>query len=82
MQRLHEDDITAHLLAKGGFDHLCLKAIAEEDETTPIGLGRTHHRCKGSPSTRSGSRSACWSGRDSNTQYGWAYPSGISEFFR
>jgi hypothetical protein len=46
MQRLHEDDITAHLQAKGGFDHLCLKAIAEEDETIPIGLDRVHHRRK------------------------------------
>jgi hypothetical protein len=49
MQRLHEDDITAVLQAKGGFDHLNLKAIAEEDEAIPIGLGRTHHRRKGEP---------------------------------
>ena len=30
MQRLHEHDLTGHLLAKGGWHHLCLPAIAEE----------------------------------------------------
>lgn len=30
MQRLHVDDLTAHLLDKGGFTHLCLPAIATE----------------------------------------------------
>ena len=32
MQRLHEDDLTGHLLAKGGWTHLSLPAIAEIDE--------------------------------------------------
>ena len=31
MQRLHEDDLTGHLEAKGGWDQLVLPAIAEED---------------------------------------------------
>lgn len=29
MQRLHEHDLTGHLLAKGGWHHLCLPAVAE-----------------------------------------------------
>lgn len=32
MQRLHEEDLTGHLLAKGGWEHLCLPMIAEKDE--------------------------------------------------
>ena len=31
MQRLHENDLTGHLLAQGGWTHLRLPAIAEED---------------------------------------------------
>jgi predicted phage terminase large subunit-like protein len=37
MQRLHEDDLTGHLLRKGGWDHLCLPAIAEKDEVIEKG---------------------------------------------
>ena len=33
MQRPHEDDLTGHLLARGGWDHLSLLAVAEQDET-------------------------------------------------
>ncbi len=29
MQRLHPDDLSGHLLEKGGFEHLCLPAIAK-----------------------------------------------------
>lgn len=29
MQRLHAADLTGHLLAKGGWEHLCLPAVAE-----------------------------------------------------
>ena len=29
MQRLHADDLTGHLLAKGGWEHLCIPALAE-----------------------------------------------------
>ena len=36
-QRLHEDDLTGHLLAKGGWRHLCLPLVAEARETYPIG---------------------------------------------
>lgn len=32
MQRLHEDDLTGHLLAQGRWDSLILPAIAEQDE--------------------------------------------------
>lgn len=31
MQRLHEDDLTGHLLAKGGWEHLRIPLIADED---------------------------------------------------
>jgi predicted phage terminase large subunit-like protein len=36
-QRLHEDDLSGHLLAKGGWTHVCLPLIAEEKTTLPIG---------------------------------------------
>ena len=46
MQRLHEDDLTGHVLAQGGWTHLSLPAIAQEDETHTIitPFGRLHHR--------------------------------------
>lgn len=37
MQRLHARDLTGHLLAKGGWQHLCLPAIAEERQTITYG---------------------------------------------
>ena len=43
-QRLHEDDVSAHLSAKGGFRHLDLPAIAVRDEIIPLTHGRTHAR--------------------------------------
>ncbi|BBK33451.1 putative phage terminase large subunit-like protein [Stella humosa] len=46
-QRLHEEDLAGHLLAKGGFHHLCLPAIAVEDETWTLGMGRVHRRSVG-----------------------------------
>lgn len=42
-QRLHEDDLPAHMLEKG-YPHLNLPSIAEEDERIPIGADRVHHR--------------------------------------
>jgi hypothetical protein len=36
MQRLHEDDLAGRLLAKGGWPHLKIPAIAEQDERIPI----------------------------------------------
>jgi predicted phage terminase large subunit-like protein len=44
MQRLHEDDLAGHLLEAGGWEHLCLPAIAETDEEIPIGDGALVHR--------------------------------------
>ena len=38
MQRLHERDLTGHLLAKGGWTHLCLPAVAEQ--RTVLDFGR------------------------------------------
>jgi len=43
-QRLHEDDIVAHLKGKGGFRELELPAIAVKDEMIPLTYGRIHHR--------------------------------------
>ena len=47
MQRLHEDDLAGKLLREGGWQHLDLPAIAEEDQEIPIGPGVVHHRHKG-----------------------------------
>lgn len=48
MQRLHEDDLTAHLLAKNEkWVHLDLSAIALQDEIWNLPYGRTHLRSKG-----------------------------------
>ena len=38
MQRLHAHDLSGHLLAKGGWEHLCLPAVAETK--TVIDFGR------------------------------------------
>jgi hypothetical protein len=48
MQRLHEDDLTAHLLAKNEeWAHLDLSAIALQDEIWNLPYDRTHLRSKG-----------------------------------
>lgn len=47
MQRLHEDDPVGHLLAKGGWIHLNLPAIAEIRTEIPIGPGRFYVRQPG-----------------------------------
>lgn len=38
-QRLHEDDLAAYLLDKGDFEHLNLRAIAEEEDCYPLTNG-------------------------------------------
>ena len=38
MQRLHAEDLSAHLLAKGGWEHLCIPGVAETK--TVIDFGR------------------------------------------
>lgn len=40
MQRLHEDDLTGHLLAKGGWEHLCLAAVSEAHERVPFPIDK------------------------------------------
>ena len=47
MQRLHLDDLSGHLLERGGFEHLCLPAIAEKEQTIQLDYGRTHVRSPG-----------------------------------
>lgn len=37
MQRLHQEDLTGHLLKKTGWDHLCIPAEAESNRTISIG---------------------------------------------
>jgi predicted phage terminase large subunit-like protein len=44
MQRLHLDDLSGHLLERGGFEHICLPAIAEREQTIQLGKGRVHRR--------------------------------------
>jgi hypothetical protein len=48
-QRLHADDLAGHLLEKGGWRHLCIPAIAEEDQTFPIGTAHAYRRLRGEP---------------------------------
>lgn len=43
-QRLHQGDLSGLLLAQGGWDHLCLPAMAVEAQDIPLGYGRVHHR--------------------------------------
>ncbi|MES0863737.1 phage terminase large subunit [Ruegeria sp. SCPT10] len=47
MQRLHEEDLAGHLLASGGWEHLSLPAIAENDERVALRKGKTHERRRG-----------------------------------
>ncbi len=44
MQRLHAFDLAGQMIEDGGWDHLCLAAIAEEDETIPLTRRRSYHR--------------------------------------
>jgi predicted phage terminase large subunit-like protein len=43
-QRLHQDDLAGSLLEKGGWHHLNLPAIAEEDAKIPISPDKYHSR--------------------------------------
>ncbi len=48
MQRVHMEDLTGFVLAQGeAWTHLNLPAIAEIDETVPLGSGREYHRRSG-----------------------------------
>ena len=48
MQRLHKEDLSGYLLAKGGWEHLCLPAIAPERQMICIG-GFSYCRDGGEP---------------------------------
>jgi predicted phage terminase large subunit-like protein len=39
MQRLHEEDLTAHLLKKGGWEHLCLPSEYEPERASRTSIG-------------------------------------------
>lgn len=43
MQRLHADDLSGHLLARGGWEHLCLSARSEARQFFHI---NGHHYCR------------------------------------
>ena len=47
MQRVHLHDLTGYLLESGGWTHLSLAAIAEQDEFIAIGNNRFYHRKAG-----------------------------------
>ncbi len=47
MQRLHEEDLAGYVLERGGWKHLNLPAIAEEDERIEVGSQIFHVRKKG-----------------------------------
>ena len=47
MQRLHEEDLAGYVLETGGWDSLCLPAIAIEDDDIPIGDMAFHDRKAG-----------------------------------
>jgi len=47
MQRLHMDDLTGHLLQKGGWTVLSLPAIAETEQSVPVGEGKIWRRSPG-----------------------------------
>jgi predicted phage terminase large subunit-like protein len=47
MQRLHVDDLVGHLLEQDGWTELNLPAIAEAEESVPLGLGRVQLRRPG-----------------------------------
>lgn len=47
MQRLHEDDLAGYLHSRGGWEHLTLSSIAEEDSVIPLGNGKTKTRKAG-----------------------------------
>jgi hypothetical protein len=47
MQRLHPDDLVGHLLEQGGYKHLNLPAVAEEECVIDLGPNRRHRRSRG-----------------------------------
>lgn len=47
MQRLHELDMSGHLLDLGGYEQVLLSAIAEEEVVYQLKNGRTYVRCIG-----------------------------------
>lgn len=47
MQRFHQDDLVGHVLKKVVSAHLCLPAIAEQDEKIEIGPKEFHYRKAG-----------------------------------
>ncbi len=47
MQRLHQDDLTGHLIENGGFEVVSLTAIANEAEAVPIGPASFYQRPPG-----------------------------------
>jgi predicted phage terminase large subunit-like protein len=49
MQRLHAEDPSGHFLARGGWEHLCLPAIAPVDRVVQLPYGKTYAWKQGEP---------------------------------
>lgn len=47
MQRLHEKDLSGHLMKQGGYVHLCLEAEADQHTTISLPSGKTIERKPG-----------------------------------
>lgn len=47
MQRLHQNDLSGYLLERGGWHHLCLSAIAEEEQRIAVGANQFYVRKEG-----------------------------------
>ena len=60
MQRLHEDDLAGHVLEAGGWEHLCLPAIAEIDEEIPIEGGDSFSAALAICCTSGAKGERCW----------------------
>lgn len=49
MQRLHERDLSGHVLAEGGYEHLCLPAEFEPERRAVTSIGRDPRQEPGEP---------------------------------
>lgn len=47
MQRLHQNDLAGVIIENGGWNHLCLPAIATENSIIDLPRGRKHYRREG-----------------------------------
>lgn len=72
MQRLHEQDLSGHLLDKGGWEHLCIPAIAEEKTFIHFGSVRKERDVGDVLNPKYESRSALEQTKTTLGSYGFA----------